>query len=256
VQRADATATELAGGVAEVAATAESVAARSQLARTSAEHGAAAVRETTAAMSEIQSVVGQAATRVQELGALGERIGAVVETIDDIAAQTNLLALNAAIEAARAGEHGKGFAVVADEVRKLAERSGRETRQIADLIGEVQSSTQDAVAAMHLGAARVREGSEKAEQAGTALDEILVAVDETVRQVADIAGRVQAIADGSQRVTDAVASIGAVASNRARLRPKKWPRRAATPRMPSRVSRRAPRSKARPPRRFRPAPKK
>src|SRR5918999_1637693 len=124
-------------------------------------------------MTEIRVVVAEAAGKVEELGKLGEKIGAVVETIDDIAEQTNLLALNAAIEAARAGEHGKGFAVVADEVRKLAERSQRETKAIADLIRDVQAGTREAVQAMELGAQKVEDGSARADQAGAALDEIL-----------------------------------------------------------------------------------
>jgi methyl-accepting chemotaxis protein len=118
----------------------------------------AAIDDNAAGMARIKAAVDQSAARVAELGAKGEQIGAIVETIDDIASQTNLLALNAAIEAARAGETGKGFAVVADEVRKLAERSGRATKEIAQLIGEVQRGTIDAVAAMGAGAAEVETG--------------------------------------------------------------------------------------------------
>src|SRR4029079_9892533 len=121
----------------------------------------------------------------------GEKIGDVVETIDDIAEQTNLLALNAAIEAARAGEHGRGFAVVADEVRKLAERSQRETKSISELIRDVQLGTREAVEAMAEGTIKVDEGSAEADQAGRALEEILTAMQATVRQVEEIAAAVQ-----------------------------------------------------------------
>jgi methyl-accepting chemotaxis protein len=210
VQTTSATAATMASGVEEVAANANQVATASQQTKVVAEHGGQAVRETTAAMAEIQTVVGQAAGKVRDLGSLGQKIGAVVETIDDIAEQTNLLALNAAIEAARAGEHGKGFAVVADEVRKLAERSGRETKQIAELIAQVQTGTQEAVAAMDSGAATVALGSQKADQAGRALQEILEAVQATVRQVGEIANASQRMAGGARSVTDAMHSISAV----------------------------------------------
>jgi methyl-accepting chemotaxis protein len=210
VQTTSATATQMAAGIEEVATSATMMATATEQTRTAAEHGGQAVRETTAAMTEIQVVVGMAAGKVRELGTLGQKIGAVVETIDDIAEQTNLLALNAAIEAARAGEHGKGFAVVADEVRKLAERSGRETKQIAGLIAEVQTGTKQAVAAMDSGAAKVELGSDKAGQAGQALEEILKAVQETVRQVGEIASSSQQMARGARSVTDAMHSISAV----------------------------------------------
>ncbi|MFN8637855.1 MAG: methyl-accepting chemotaxis protein, partial [Chloroflexota bacterium] len=210
IQSAASTASSMADEVDRVAANAGQVAAASQQTRASAEHGASAVRETVTSMGEIQQVVSEAAGRIEQLGKLGEKIGAVVETIDDIAEQTNLLALNAAIEAARAGEHGRGFAVVADEVRKLAERSQRETKAIAELIREVQSSTKDAVQSMERGSAKVGEGSERADQAGAALAEILTAVEATVAQVTGIASAAQEMSSGARSVVEAMESISAV----------------------------------------------
>ena len=209
-QSASTGAMNLATQIEDVAERADHVAATSQQTRTAAEDGARAVDQTTTAMSNIRVVVESAASKVKELGGLGEKIGAVVETIDDIAEQTNLLALNAAIEAARAGEQGRGFAVVADEVRKLAERSSRETKQIAQLIGQVQAGTREAVVAAEEGSTQVGVGTAKAEQAASALAQIRAAVDASAGQVQEIAVAARQMADGARAVTDAMNSISAV----------------------------------------------
>jgi methyl-accepting chemotaxis protein len=210
VQGASAIAVEMSEGVGRVADDANRVTAASAQTKAAAALGVQAVKDTVQGMAQIQTVVSEAARSVQELGNLGKKIGAVVDTIDDIAEQTNLLALNAAIEAARAGEHGKGFAVVADEVRKLAERSGRETKAIAELIRQVQDGTQAAVRAMETGSSIVAEGSTKAQQAGETLGDILRTVEESALQAAGIATASRQMASSSGRVSDAMQSISAV----------------------------------------------
>ena len=175
--------------------------------------GAQAVDETALGMKRIKASVDATAARVTELGAKSDQIGAIVETIDDIAEQTNLLALNAAIEAARAGEQGKGFAVVADEVRKLAERSSRATKEIAALIAQVQQGTEAAVKAMAAGAGEVASGAELAEQAAGALEEIKQVAAARNLVLNDILGAVSEIRGLSTQVVAATEGIAVIASD-------------------------------------------
>jgi methyl-accepting chemotaxis protein len=149
--------------------------------------GASVVESTVTVMNRIAEQVRATAHSVEGLGARGDQIGEIIGTIEDIADQTNLLALNAAIEAARAGEQGRGFAVVADEVRALAERTTRATREIGEMIKAIQNETRSAVAAMERGVKEVETGTVEASRSGEALKEILDQINNVVSQVNQIA---------------------------------------------------------------------
>ncbi len=138
-------------------------------------------------MERIASRVQASAATIIRLGENSEKIGTIIGTIQDIADQTNLLALNAAIEAARAGEQGRGFAVVADEVRALAERTARATREIGGMIQDIQRETADAVSSMEQGVAEVENGTKEAALSFSALEEIKRMVDSVAMQIAQIA---------------------------------------------------------------------
>ncbi|MCC6579905.1 MAG: methyl-accepting chemotaxis protein [Phycisphaeraceae bacterium] len=140
---------------------------------------------------DIAEVIRQSADAIHALGRRGEEIGRVVSVIDDIADQTNLLALNAAIEAARAGEQGRGFAVVADEVRKLAERTTRATREVAQSIKAVQEDTKSAVARMNDGMIRIDEGVHHVEETGAALTSIVTSAQQVAEMIRSIAHSMQ-----------------------------------------------------------------
>jgi len=153
--------------------------------------------------------------RVSDLGARSEEIGKIVATIDDIAAQTNLLALNAAIEAARAGEQGRGFAVVADEVRKLAERSSGATKEIAALVGGIQTRLREAVVAMQDGGKEIEVGYKLAADAGVALDDILSRSQNVGKQVVQISRAAQELQGLSSGMVDAIDRINRIVEQNA-----------------------------------------
>jgi methyl-accepting chemotaxis protein len=178
--------------------------------------GADIVNQTIHGMERIAGKVRDAAKTVESLGARSDQIGQIVGTIEDIADQTNLLALNAAIEAARAGEQGRGFAVVADEVRALAERTTRATREIGEMIKAIQNETKGAVAAMEDGVAEVEKGTESSVKSGEALEQILAQINDVTMQVNQIATAAEEQTATTSEITTNVHQITDVVHQTAR----------------------------------------
>lgn len=184
----------------DIAQNCQMAAEGAQRASQSASNGAEVVEKTVTVMGQIANKVQETAKTVESLGARSDQIGAIIGTIEDIADQTNLLALNAAIEAARAGEQGRGFAVVADEVRALAERTTRATREIGEMIKAIQQETKGAVTAMEQGVRQVETGTEEAQRSGQALQEIL-------QQVNDVAMQINQVATAAEEQTATTSEI-------------------------------------------------
>jgi methyl-accepting chemotaxis protein len=210
--------TQVAAAVEEMAATVTEVSGRTgEVSRQSTDAGNQAteggniVRRTVEEMGQIAAQVESTAVAVGQLSEKAVQIGEILTVINDIADQTNLLALNAAIEAARAGEHGRGFAVVADEVRKLAERTQQATQEVSRSIGEIQTSTGDATEMMGASKHRVSSGVELAQQAGRSLESIVQGSTTVAQSIDSIAAAVEEQSATSAEIARSIEVISASA---------------------------------------------
>jgi len=201
---------EMTQSVAQVAGHAGETESTSETACRLSEEGERVVREASAEMERIAEAFSRSARQVGELGERTDEIGRIVQVIREIAEQTNLLALNAAIEAARAGEQGRGFAVVADEVRKLAERTGNATAEIGAMIETIQQSTHSVVSGMEQGVSQVEHGVTLASRAGDALADINKGAHETLRMVREIAAAVKEQSAVSSDIAESVERISSM----------------------------------------------
>ncbi len=186
--------------VSDISNTAEQAAESSRTAVVAAHAGSSIVSETINGMSGIQQIVSKVSGDINQLGQRSDEIGEIVAVIRGIADQTNLLALNAAIEAARAGEQGRGFAVVADEVRKLAEKTGGATGEISQMISAIQQQVRQTVLSMEQSQDEVGAGVSRAEKAGLALSEILTGIE-------SVSSMMQRIASGASEQRTVVNEI-------------------------------------------------
>jgi methyl-accepting chemotaxis protein len=207
---------EITVNITEASRNAESISSASRDASTTATGGGQIVSETVRGMVEISNVVADSATAMGELADSANQIGEIISVIDDIADQTNLLALNAAIEAARAGEQGRGFAVVADEVRKLAERTSKATGEISGMIREIQSRTTSAVSSMQSASVKVDTGKALTDKAGAALAEIVSMSDRMVAMITQMAQSASQQAQAASEISQNISQVSVTTDQSAR----------------------------------------
>ena len=207
IQEAGASAQSMAQQMNEVSRSAIQSAQVARQSLTAAGKGADAVENSIKGMNEIREQIQDTSKRIKRLGESSQEIGEIVELISDITEQTNVLALNAAIQAASAGEAGRGFTVVAEEVQRLAERSGEATKQIAAIVKTIQTDTQDAVSAMERSTRNVVEGAKLSDAAGQALAEISTVSSNLAQLIEQISAQTEKQAAQAIRVADTMKSI-------------------------------------------------
>ena len=208
--------TSMSASIEEVAAQVDSLLMISSETSLTADRGGVAIHTIVESMDTIRATIAELASDIRQLGTNSAQIGDIVKVIDRIAEQTNLLALNAAIEAARAGEHGRGFAVVADEVRKLAENSARSTKEISQLIKNIQAKTAEVVRSTTASGARASAGLAMADRAGRAIDDILGAVSQATGLIDQISTAAREQAAGSNAIVASVDEMNSLTAEAAR----------------------------------------
>jgi twitching motility protein PilJ len=216
IQKASSLVLSMAQSINDVSASAAQSARVAQSSLSAAEQGATAVQNQIASMNEIRGQIQETAKRIKRLGESSQEIGQITELIGDITQQTNVLALNAAIQAASAGDAGRGFSVVAEEVQRLAERSGDATKQIEAIVKTIQADTHDAVAAMERSTQGVVEGTKLSDAAGNALSEIRRVSRELADLISNISGQTQRQATSVSEVTRGMQDILRVSEDASR----------------------------------------
>ncbi len=206
---------EIAHGITRIAERSTSVADLARQSALQAEEGRKSVEQTGEQMNSIHESVERSNRMIQTLQARSHEIGEITKVIGDISNQTNLLALNAAIEAARAGDHGKGFAIVADEVRKLAEQSQSSATQIANLIGEIQHETETTVETMDRVTTEVKDGLQISKATIVKLNHAMEGIRETTPQVEEVASIAQQISASVQEIAATANELATIATGNA-----------------------------------------